>query len=218
MPIAAAAVFAIAGGVFGFGADRLAARWPAHADGHVRRPDWRTAAVVLAGAVAFGTLVIRWSEPLSLVVLGAYFCALLVLMATDLDQKLLPDVITLPLIPISLLLVAITQFSDVAANPLLDAKPLPVLTAILAGVGAPLVLAATNALFGGALGMGDLKLAAGLGLMSGVTRLFSGVLVASALSSVVILALLAARKIGLRSAIPFGPILIAGGMLAALAP
>jgi leader peptidase (prepilin peptidase)/N-methyltransferase len=220
MPIAAAAVFAIGGGAVGYLADRLAARWPAHPDGRVRRLDWRTTLVVLAGTLAFGALALRWwPQPVPLVVLGVYFCALLVLMATDLDQKLLPDVITLPLIPISLVLLAVMQFGLVPdANPLLVDKDQPVVSAILAGIGAPLVLAATNAVFRGALGIGDLKLAAGLGLMSGVTRLFSGVLVASALSSIVILGLLAARKIGLRTAIPFGPILIAGGMLAALAP
>ena len=35
---------AVIGAVFGFGADRLAARWPVHEDGHVRGLDWRTVA------------------------------------------------------------------------------------------------------------------------------------------------------------------------------
>ena len=45
---------AVVGALIGLGADRLAARWPAHPDGAVRSVDWRTAAVVLAGAIAFG--------------------------------------------------------------------------------------------------------------------------------------------------------------------
>jgi leader peptidase (prepilin peptidase)/N-methyltransferase len=219
MPVAVAAAFAIGGAAIGYLADRLSARWPEHEDGAVRRIDWRTAFMVIAGAVSFGALALRWSEPLALGVLGAYFVALLVLMATDLDQKLLPDVITLPLIPIALGLLVLVQTQLVAnANPMLAGKDLPLVSGILAGVGAPILLLVTNALFRGALGIGDLKLAAGLGLMSGATRLISGVLVASALSSVVILALIAARRIGLRTAIPFGPILIAGGMLAAVSP
>src|SRR5215210_440523 len=101
MPLVVAAVFAVAGAIVGYGADRLSARWPEHEDGSVRPIDWRTAFMVVAGGVSFGALALRWSEPLPLAVLGAYFVALLVLMATDLDQKLLPDVITLPLVPIA---------------------------------------------------------------------------------------------------------------------
>ena len=66
--------------------------------------------------------------------------------------------------------------------------------------------------------MGDLKLAVSLGLMSGVSGLFAGFLIASVLSSVVLLLLIASRRIGLRSAIPFGPILIAAGIIATLLP
>ena len=62
--------------------------------------DWRTAVVALGAAVAFGLLPIRWQEPRDLVLLGIWFAALTVLVATDLDQRLLPDLVTLPLIPI----------------------------------------------------------------------------------------------------------------------
>jgi leader peptidase (prepilin peptidase)/N-methyltransferase len=66
--------------------------------------------------------------------------------------------------------------------------------------------------------MGDLKLVAGLGLLSGVTRLFGGLVVASIASAVILIVLIASRRLTMKTAIPFGPILILGGMLAALAP
>lgn len=203
--------FAALGLVVGLLADRLAARWPAHVDGVIRPWDWRTVVLAVGGAAAMAALAARWSEPIDLVILAAYFAALLVLMATDLDQKLLPDLITLPLIGIALVLTL------TGTNPLLADKDLPIVSALLAGIGAPLLLFVLDRVVKGALGIGDLKLVAGLGLMSGVTQLFSGLIVASIASAVVLLALIAARRLTLRTAIPFGPILILAGMLAALA-
>jgi leader peptidase (prepilin peptidase)/N-methyltransferase len=207
-----AVAFAGLGLVLGVIADRIAARWPVHEDGSVRRTDWRTLALAIGGAAAFGALAARWSEPLDLAILAAYFAVLLLLMATDLDQKLLPDVLTLPLAAIALLLTL------TGLNPLLADKEQPILSAVIAGLGAPLLLFVLDRVVKGALGMGDLKLVAGLGLMSGVTRLFGGLIAASIASAVVLLLLIATRRLTLRTAIPFGPILIVGGMLAALAP
>ena len=212
-------LFGVVGAGIGFAADRLAARWPAHDDGLVRPMDWRTAALVLVGALGLGALPVRWSQPLDLAILVAYFVALIVLMATDLDQKLLPDVVTYPLAIAGLLLVGFFLLQPpLEVNPLLRSKQLAVASALIAAVGAPALLAGTSLLLRGGIGIGDLKLAVGLGLMSGLAKLFSGFLIASAASSVVILGLVAARRIGLRSAIPFGPVLIVGGMIAALLP
>lgn len=223
MPVAAL-LAGVLGSILGFAADRLSARWPEHEvgpqhevgpgeKGHVaRRLDWRTAFVVVAGAASFAALFTRWGEPRDLLVLAIYFAALIVLLATDLDQKLLPDLITFPLMAYALALLVLGW------NPLLDGKSLGVLSAVAAGIGGPVLLFVSDRLLGGALGMGDLKLAVSLGLMSGVSGLFAGFVIASALSSVVLLVLIASGRIGLRSAIPFGPILIAAGIIAALLP
>ncbi|MFI5291580.1 MAG: prepilin peptidase [Candidatus Limnocylindrales bacterium] len=205
-------VFAAFGLVVGFAADRLAARWPAHADGVIRPMDWRTALLVVGGAAALGALPARWTELQPLLVLTPYFVALLVLMATDLDQKLLPDVITLPLVVVAFVLTL------TGLNPLLADKDLPIASSLIAGIGAPLLLFGLDVVVKGALGMGDLKLIAGIGLLSGVTRLFGGLIAASLVSAVVLIVLIAARRLTLRTAIPFGPILILAGILAALAP
>jgi len=204
------ALFALGGLLIGLVADRLAARWPAHDDGLVRPRDWRTVVLAAGAAVCFGALPARWSEPLDLAILGLYFATLTVLVAVDLDQKLLPDVLTVPLMVVALGLVLVGH------DPLLVAKEQPLLGALLAGIGAPAILFVLDRVAHGALGAGDLKLAVGLGLMSGVTRLFAGFLAASLGAAVVILVLMAVRRIGLRTAIPFGPILVAGGVLAAL--
>ncbi len=203
---------AVVGGAFGFGADRLAARWPAHDDGSVRGIDWRTVAMTAASALTLILMLGRWPDTTDRSVLGIYLGALMVLAAIDLDQKLLPDVITLPLIPFALLTVI------VGIDPLLAGKDLALGSAIAAGIGAPLLLLLTDRLFGGGLGMGDVKLSVSLGLMLGVSRLLAGFLVASIAGALVLLVLIVLRRLSLRSAVPFGPILIAAGVIGSLLP
>lgn len=205
-------IFAASGAVFGTLADRLSARWPSHTDGSSRSIDWRTVAVLASGLLAFAALVMRWPEPRDQLVLGIYFAALIVLLATDLDQKLLPDLLTLPLIGYALVVLLLGW------NPLLAGKELGAISGIAAGIGAPVVLVLTNRLFGGGLGMGDVKLAVSLGLMFGISHLVAGFLLASIGSSVLLVILIAARRLSLRSPIPFGPILIAAGILAGVLP
>jgi leader peptidase (prepilin peptidase)/N-methyltransferase len=204
-------VGALVGGLIGVVSDRLSARWPAHPDGVVRRLDWRTIVVTLAAGASFGAVIAQWPDARDQIVLGVFLAALMVLLATDLDQRLLPDMVTLPLIGYSLV-VLITGL-----NPLLEGKELAFVSALGAAIGAPALLLVTDRLFGGALGMGDVKLAVSLGAMCGVSRLVTGFLVASVLFAVVLVVLIAARRIQLRQAIPFGPVLIAAGVIATLA-
>jgi leader peptidase (prepilin peptidase)/N-methyltransferase len=208
-------IAAILGGVFGFGADRLSVRWPSHEDGVIRGMDWRTAAVVLGGAAAFGALTTRWSEPDDLIILGIYVGALIVLLATDLDQKLLPDLITLPLIGYA------AAVTFLGLNPVLEGKTQVLIAdgdlgAILAAIFAPGLLALTDRVFHGALGMGDIKLAISLGLLFGVTQLFVGFLFATIAFAAVVLVLVVMRRVSMKTAIPFGPALIGAGVLAAV--
>ncbi|TAM76898.1 MAG: hypothetical protein EPN50_02265 [Chloroflexota bacterium] len=208
----AAFALGLLGAVFGLGADRLAARWPAHEDGSVRGLDWRTAVVVVIAGLAFWALPGRWGAPRDGLIIGLWFAALIILLATDFDQRLLPDLITLPLIPISLALVL------VGWDPILADRSLALQSAVAAGLGLPILLGLTNVIFRGGLGLGDLKLAVSLGLMAGLSHLVAGLIAAAVAGAVVLVALLLARRITLRSYIPFGPVLIVGGLIAALRP
>ena len=204
-----AILLGVAGAAWGWVSDRIAARWPEHEDGSTRAVDWRTLVVVAAGAVALAAVAGRFDGPLERVVFGSYVLALVLLLATDLDQRLLPDLITLPLIPLAGL------FSLAGLNPLVPVADLPI--AAVAAVGLPLLLAVLAFPFGaGAIGMGDLKLLVSAGLLVGAGRLVTGVVWGALLAGVVILVLLAARRITLRSYIPFGPFLIAGALWAIL--
>jgi leader peptidase (prepilin peptidase)/N-methyltransferase len=144
------------------------------------------------------------------VVFGTYLVALVLLLATDLDQRLLPDVITLPAIPYALATVLL------GANPFVTTADLPI--TLVAAIAVPGVLGLLALPFGaGAIGMGDLKLLVSVGILAGGLRLFTGVVYGALLAGVVIVVLLVARRITLKTYIPFGPFLIYGAMWAILA-
>jgi leader peptidase (prepilin peptidase)/N-methyltransferase len=197
---------------WGYASDRIAARWPAHEDGSIRARDWRTTLVVLAGGVAFGATVARFGSALDeLVVIWIYVAALVLLFATDLDQKLLPDVITLPLVPFALLAFAI------GAGPFVH-TPDELAWAGAAAVVVPGALFLLAYPFGaGAIGEGDLKLLVSVGLLAGAQTLFYGLVAGALLAGVVVGILVFIRRLSLKSYVPYGPFLIAGTLWAILA-
>ena len=68
----------------------------------------------------------------------------------------------------------------------------------------------------GAIGIGDLKLLVSVGLLAGPLGLVTATIDGALLAGLVVVILLAARRITLRSYIPFGPFLIMGGAFAIL--
>ena len=204
-------ILGLAGAALGVAADRFATRRPAHDEEHPpgRPVDWRTVLCGVVGAVALGLLPVRFGgDPLALAVFGAWIVTVVVGLATDLDQRLLPDELTLPVIPVALI------YAISGLNPLVGAAvPMAVLAAVLI----PAVLYLPSIPFGaGAFGIGDVKLLVGTGLLLGGDRALGGTIFGLLLAGVVLLALLATRRIGRRSYVPFGPFLIIGALWAVL--
>jgi len=202
-------LIAIAGAVWGLAADRIAARWPAHDDGTIRPIDWRTAAVIAAGSLGLSVLVARYeSDPASAVYLGILVVALVLLFATDLDQRLLPDVITIPIV-----VYAVIGFGA-GIGPFVR-TPGDLLLALIAAIAVPVGLYLVSIPFGaGAIGMGDLKLLFGIGLLAGAARLVAMVVVGALTAAAGIVLLLVLRRITLKSYVPYGPFLIIGAIWA----
>ncbi len=204
-------VLGAGGAALGIVADRFATRWPEHDEEHPpgRAADWRTVVVAVTGALAFGLLTLRFGgDPLAVVIFGAWFATLVVGIATDLDQRLLPDILTLPVIPVALV------YALSGRNPLVGDE---IVLAIVAALVIPAVLYLPSIPFGaGAFGMGDVKLLVGVGLLAGGSRALGSVIFALVFGGIVIVALLATRRIGRKTYIPFGPFFILGALWAVL--
>jgi leader peptidase (prepilin peptidase)/N-methyltransferase len=204
-------VLGAVGAVWGVAADRISSRWPAHEDGSVRRVDWRTAVVAGFGAVALAAVPIRFEDGAERVLFWALFAMLTLQMAVDLDQRLLPHVLTLPVVVVGVLVLAW------GGNSLVNRQP--VWLVVVAAIALPAVLYLLSLPFGdGAFGEGDVVYLAGVGLFLGAIRLVIAVFAGALIGGVVIGALLATRRITVRSYIPFGPLLIVGTLWATLLP
>ena len=191
--VAAGAALALVGAA----AERLASVWPPDEARH-RPIGWRTLGLpVLAGlagaGVAWRAALPAWALLVHLLILAL----LTVLVATDLEQRRLPHLVLDPLIGAAIV------FSVV--NPALPARD----ALIGAGVAVAFLGTLTLVIRGG-LALGDLYLAAPLGLILGWPAVFSGLLVAALLAGAASLLLLATRRAGMRTYIAFGPYLAAG--------
>ncbi len=212
MVVALLAAVVAGGALWGVLADRIAARWPTRDDGSRRVVDWRTLVAGAVGGLAFFGLSGFLDRPAALAFIGLYVAALIVLLATDLDQRLLPDVLTLPMIPYALVGAAlgISPFVSLQSGFPLD---------IAAALGLPLLLFVLSIPFGsGAIGLGDLKLMVSVGFLAGAERAVIGLIFGAILAAVVILVLLVVRRITLKSYVPYGPFLIIGVLWALLGP
>jgi leader peptidase (prepilin peptidase)/N-methyltransferase len=201
-------VFAVAGLVLGVLSDRLSTRWPEHEPPEfpaARRIGWRTVLCALFGAFAFAVLPARFDgDPVAMALFGAWFATLVVGLATDLDQRLLPDVLTLPVIPVALV------YALSGANPLVGTDIVP---ALAVATIVPAILYVASIPFGaGAFGQGDVKLLIGVGLMAGGIRAFTGLVSGLFLAGLVLAILVVTRRITLKSYVPYGPFLIFGAV------
>jgi prepilin signal peptidase PulO-like enzyme (type II secretory pathway) len=197
LALAAGAVLALVGGA----AERIAAFWPPD-EASRRGPGWRTVALALAAGVAGWAVAARstlelWATGVHLLIL----VLLVLLSATDLEQRRLPHVLLDPLIVVAI------GFAFV--NP--TVTPLDALIGATVAVG---FLGLLGLVIRSGVATGDLYLVGPLGLILGWPAIFVAVFLAALLSSVTSIALLATRRVGLKTYIPFGPFLVAGAALA----
>ncbi|HEX5376214.1 MAG TPA: prepilin peptidase [Solirubrobacterales bacterium] len=155
------------------------------------------------GALYAATVLVLWDEPWE-VALGLVFVTLLTAVTlTDLEQRIIPNKI---LIVAAILALAITAAGDPGSLPE---------RAIAAAAAGGLLFAAALAYPRG-MGLGDVKLAATMGLFLG-RDVGPAILVALLAGSLVGLAMIARDGAGARKkAIPFGPFLALGGVVGLL--
>jgi leader peptidase (prepilin peptidase)/N-methyltransferase len=163
---------------------------------------WRYPAVELATAVLAACCVLRFGPTLHALAAAVFCVALVVISATDIEGRIVPNKVVLPAAVVVLAL-------QVAWHPSIEWPA--------AGLGAALFLFAAALAYPRGMGMGDVKLALLLGVGVGRTvpvALFAAMVLALAPSAVLFARHgAAARKMG----IPFAPFLALGGLLALFA-
>jgi leader peptidase (prepilin peptidase)/N-methyltransferase len=91
--------------------------------------------------------------------------------------------------------------------------------AVLGAIVVPGLLFVASLPFGeGAFGGGDVKFLVSVGLLTGFLRIVIAVFAGAMIAGVVIVTLLLARRVTMKSYIPFGPFLIIGAVWATLLP
>jgi leader peptidase (prepilin peptidase)/N-methyltransferase len=157
-------------------------------------------------AILFAATVSRYGVTPLAITLLAFLSALVVIAFIDLDHQIIPNVITMPGIPLGLL--AGVVLGD---PPILDR-----VIGTLAGAGfLYLVLFFGSALYGQeAMGEGDLNLIALVGAFLGWRGVVVTILVGCLVGSVMGLALIGLRRLRRREHIPFGPFLALGATVA----
>jgi leader peptidase (prepilin peptidase)/N-methyltransferase len=155
-------------------------------------------------AVVFAAVAIRFHGEPGELALGLIFVSMLMAVTlTDLERRIIPNKILLVGSTIGLICLVIS-----------DPGSLPVHLAAAAGAGGFFFLIALA--YPGGMGLGDVKLAAAMGLFLGV-EVVPAILIALAAGATVGLGMIAKEGSAARKrAIPFGPFLAIGGVAALL--
>ena len=158
--------------------------------------------IIEATTAALAVAVVLTKHSAADIVLGLVLVAVLVPVALiDFEHRIIPNKITLP-----------AAVAAVAIGAALDLRGVP--EQLIAGAAAGGFLLAFLLMYPRGMGMGDVKLAAVLGLFLGrsvAVAILAGVLTATLVGAVVI-ARVGVEK-GRKTAVPFGPFLALGGII-----
>ncbi len=159
---------------------------------------------LLVGALFAAAMLVEWGDPAEIAIDMVFIAMLAAVTLTDLEQRIIPNRILLAAAIICVAIAVPTDTGGLAER------------AIAAAAAGGLLLLAALAYPKG-MGMGDVKLAAVMGLFLG-RNIAPALFVALLAGSVVGLALIARHgAAGRKMAIPFGPFLALGGVVGMLA-
>ncbi|MDH4100339.1 MAG: prepilin peptidase [Nitrospirota bacterium] len=162
---------------------------------------WQYPMVELATGVLFFVAVaifgVSQETPVYLLLLSA----LIVIAVIDLEHQIIPDRITLPGIPLGL----------ICSTFLLPTGLVDALIGLAAGGGGFYLIAVISR---GGMGGGDIKLMAMLGAFLGWKAIIITTLIGSLMGAIVGIFLMAVKGRGRKHAVPFGPFLATGALVA----
>jgi leader peptidase (prepilin peptidase)/N-methyltransferase len=198
--------WALAGALVGV-VVRVASVWLARGEKlEAGRLPWQRYGPVLLTALLFGLFAWRTGFGPVLLIRSLWVAVLVQVIFFDLEHQLVLDRVLLPGAVAAILL------SFVSSNP---GPVAAILTGLVTGL-VFLAIAELGALVfkAEAMGFGDVKLSAFLGLILGPRPTFNAVVVGVILAGVVAVGLLALRLRGMRDSISYGPFLAAGALVA----
>jgi prepilin signal peptidase PulO-like enzyme (type II secretory pathway) len=184
---------------------RVVSVWLARGEGlEPGRKPWQRYGPVVLTALLFGLFAWRVGPDWLLLIRSLWVAVLVQVIFFDLEHLLVLDRVLLPSAVAALLLSVVTP-------------QLGLLAAVATGLVTGLVFLAIAELGAivfkaEAMGYGDVKLSAFLGLILGPRPTFTAVVLGVILAGVVAVALLALRLRGMRDAISYGPFLAAGAI------
>lgn len=190
---------------------RVPRKEPVFGDGATQPPDSTRRAMSVGAALLCGAVALRFGASWALPAYVVLAVSLLVVSVIDLEHYVIPNRIVYPTLALSIPLLTLAaaiggKWGDLAH-------------AVIGGAAAWAVLLVVHLVSPRGMGFGDVRLAFVLGLhlgWLGYGHVVLGLFLGFMLGSVAGIALLIVRRRSRKEAIPFGPFLAAGGMLAVL--
>ena len=190
--------------------------------GRCRQCNVRIPARVVAVEAIVGTLFAAlylkhgWGAPV--VVTGAGVALLVAIAVVDLERRLIPNRLVIPAVFVLAALAPFWPELGFDRALVFQQVHLSSLTnSLAAGGGALVIFFAIKAFYPAGMGAGDVKMAGMLGLLVGLPGIVVALWTAVVIGGAVAIGLLALRGRSRKDAMPFGPFLSAGGVIALMA-
>jgi leader peptidase (prepilin peptidase) / N-methyltransferase len=149
-----------------------------------------------------------------------FACFFIVIIFVDWEQTLILNSVTYPALVIALILLAVDSFVP-GVNLFGDRLFVPqtsLYSGLISGGALFLIFILIAIITPGSMGIGDAKLVALIGLVSGFPLVFISMIIGIVIGGVVAIVLLATRKKGRKDVIPYGTFLAIGPLIALLLP
>ncbi len=160
---------------------------------------WHRAALVLMTASLIGAVGLRYNDPTQAVIVAIYAAVLLACTATDLVSFRIPNAITYPAIVLALAAAALMPEGNLR-------------TTVAGGAAAGGFMLVAAIISRGGVGLGDVKLAAFVGLALGIRLVYPALFIMAVLGALGAAALLLLRLKGPNDPIPYAPVLAAAAL------
>jgi leader peptidase (prepilin peptidase) / N-methyltransferase len=180
--------------------------------------------VELGTGLLFAYLLWRYGFGWELSVLVIYCLLLLILLVTDIEQMLIPNAVTYPglvivlLISLAIMLLNVKPhwFYSIQASGAFMIIYNYLVNSLLGGLAGFILLLLVVIVSRGGMALGDVKLAALIGMMTGFPMVFVALFIGIIGGGLVAGILLLSKRRGRKDPMPFGPFLCLGGIVALL--